>query len=115
MQEAERMQTRFIPSRSFTVPLGDCPPCNPAVTTYALDLIFSFSGNTSILILPPARANTTFSVLSHSSYANTISCCSTCSSSLRQTAAEAREILLAQPTRENEAKLDSLLRDSLGK
>ena len=34
---------------------------------------------------------------------------------LRQTAAEARELLLAKPSRENEAKLDTLLRHSLEK
>ena len=32
---------------------------------------------------------------------------------LRETATEAREILLAKPTRENEAKLDTLLRESM--
>jgi len=37
-----------------------------------------------------------------------------CMHRLRETAAEAREILLAKPTKENQAKLDTLLRDSLG-
>lgn len=108
------MQARSLPLRRPGAPALAHLLSRPRRSSFGLPTPRSRRGFRTDLVAPVRRAPAT-------SCSTPLRSCSPSSaptltsprSRLRETAGEARELLLAKPTKENEAKLDTLLRESL--